>query len=121
MSTYVIQTKYFKNSQTCFKVFVNLLVTLCLQVVANLEWCENAECVMNDVNNTEDMLSKPILLCPICLRKLEVVGLLPDVKLSLTKLLVLFEENQENQGNTECRIHDVEREIRTLRTWLSRQ
>ena len=48
--------------------------------------CENSPCCMNNADGVEEMLTTSMLLCPGCLRKLQLIGAMPNVSGGLRSL-----------------------------------
>ena len=46
---------------------------------ADLDTCENIECVMNNCDGVEEAAESSPMLCPTCMRKLHLRGLVDDV------------------------------------------
>jgi hypothetical protein len=51
-----------------------------------LSACENTPCAMNNADGVGEMIATPMLLCPGCLRKLQLIGAMPDVPAGLHSL-----------------------------------
>lgn len=51
-----------------------------------LSACENSPCCMNNADGVEEMIATSMLLCPGCLRKLQLIGAMPDVPGGLRSL-----------------------------------
>ena len=52
--------------------------------------CENSPCIMNNSDGVGESAATSLLLCPCCLRKLQLMGVLTDVPACLGKLSTLL-------------------------------
>ena len=52
--------------------------------------CENSPCIMNNSDGVGESAATSLLLCPCCLRKLQLMGVLTDVPACLAKLSTLL-------------------------------
>ena len=52
--------------------------------------CENSPCIMNNSDGVGESAATSLLLCPCCLRKLQLVGVMTDVPACLDKLSTLL-------------------------------
>ena len=48
--------------------------------------CESAPCALNNCDSVGESVATSLLLCPCCLRKLQILGLMPDVPACLGRL-----------------------------------
>ena len=65
--------------------FVQTLIYSSLHATG-LAACENSPCCMNNADGVEEMLTTSMLLCPGCLRKLQLIGAMPNVSGGLRSL-----------------------------------
>eukprot|EP01050_Picozoa_sp_SAG11_P010523 SAG11_NODE_1057_length_6008_cov_3.405991_3_plen_672_part_00 len=65
--------------------FVQTLIYSSLHATG-LAACENSPCCMNNADGVESMLTTSMLLCPGCLRKLQLIGAMPNVSGGLRSL-----------------------------------
>ena len=71
--------------------------------------CENSPCALNNCDSVGEGAITSLLLCPCCLRKLQVLGVVTDVPACLAKLHRLLSSEalrEVSQGD-----------LRTLREW----
>ena len=52
--------------------------------------CENSPCIMNNSDGVGESAATSLLLCPCCLRKLQLMGVMTDVGLCLGKVSTLL-------------------------------
>jgi len=57
---------------------------------AHLGVCENSSCIMNNTDGVDEDMRCSALLCPACLRMLQLSGALPDVDRALSELFNFF-------------------------------
>ena len=81
----------FKSDAQRLRGFLQMLLYSSFTVACGLTPCENVPCVMNNVDGVDESRLVPLLLCPGCLRKLEVTGALPDVMTALRQLQQLYQ------------------------------
>ena len=69
--------------------------------------CENSPCCMNNSDGVNEILAISLILCPGCLRKLQLIGAMPDVSGGLRSLWECLEEAGAG----------FEGDMRTLERW----
>lgn len=75
-----------------------LLYCVLLQAV-RLHICENADCLMNNADSIDEMTRVPIALCPTCMRKLHLMGVVDDVPATHARVArFLAEKGLGNDG-----------------------
>lgn len=85
MSSFMLKEEFSEDSMFA-RNRLALAFAMTLSCLAQLDGCENTPCVNNGVDGVDELASRPLLLCPGCLRKLQVLNVLSSVPQSLEKL-----------------------------------
>jgi len=93
------------------RTFLAVIVHAGLAAAGGLSACENTPCMMNTTDGTEDIQEVTLLLCPGCMRKLALIGALPDAPKALQAIQTVYQE----AGGTAL----FPTELQTLTRWLS--
>jgi len=83
---------------------------------AGLSVCENLSCVMNNSDSVDEDLRGSGILCPGCLRMLQLSGALPNVEDALRKLYEFFRRMHASKQGV-FRLIDCENELKMLEDW----
>ena len=114
LSTYMFnhEPDFINNDTNQLRGFLQTALYSSFTVACGLAPCENVPCLMNNVDGVDECRMVPLVLCPGCLRKLEVTGAMPDVMAALRQLQSVYQELE--QGAT-----TFANELEILQKWTS--
>ena len=110
VSTHQVEA-WLSHSETLRRRVIAINIAYCVlgKGVGIEPCCENSPCIMNNSDGVGESASRSLLLCPCCLRKLQLMGILTDVPACLDKLSTLL------NGDALREVSVRDREI--LRCW----
>ena len=116
VSTHQVEA-WLSHSEALQKRVIAMNIAYCVlgKGVGIEQCCENSPCIMNNSDGVGESAATSLLLCPCCLRKLQLMGVMTDVGECLGKLTTLL-NGDALRGDALREVSVRDREI--LRGWV---